>query len=135
MTKAFLKDLLKKKYFLICILQQNWNFEKFQVFFEKIRYFFLQKWQILNILRILTFPVVFHSKIAANWWKQNFRREQYADVGVNEISKHRVKKKRRKWPIWVEEFAFIFLTIWPKITTRAATTGRFSLSNFVEDAF
>ena len=100
----------RKKLPQVAIVKKN-----FKVFSNKPNYF-SEKPPNFERLRILTIPVAFYSKFATIWWKNNFRfrREQNADVGVNAIGKHQVKK-RRKWPIWVEDFAFIFLRIWRKI--------------------
>ena len=69
----------------------------------------------MNVLKNLTISVAFYGKFATIWWKRKKihvqKREgtswtQLANVGL---------KKRQKWSIWEEDFAFIFLRIWRKI--------------------
>ena len=52
--------------------------------------YFSKETQLRNFISL----VAFCSQFATIWWKNNFtfRREQNADVGLNAIGKHRVKK-------------------------------------------
>ena len=66
--------------------------KNFNVFFFEKTICFSKKSQILKVSRII--PVTFCGKVATIWRKNNFkfRCEQTADVGVNAIGEHRVKK-------------------------------------------
>ena len=50
---------------------------------------------------------------------------------VNAIGKHRIKK-RQKWPKSEENFAFIFLRIWRKITSKQFLTTPYVRENYIE---
>ena len=69
------------------------------IFFRKKRSIFLKKTQISERFEnsIYSSRFLFYGKFATIWTKNNFmfRREENADVGVNAIGKHRVKKRQK----------------------------------------
>ena len=86
---------------------------KIQVFSRKNHLFFQKRPKFRTFWGIL----LFQAQSTANLlqFRHVQRREYTCRCGVNAIGKLRVKD-RRKWPIWVEDFAFMFLRIWRKIS-------------------
>ena len=84
------------------------NFERF----EKSYYF-------SRILRQICYNLV----------KKFSPSERWTNI-VNAIGKHRVKK-RQKWTIWEEDFAFIFLRIWRKTIKLLICLMRISTSTII----
>ena len=94
--------------------------KKKQVFFRKTHFFSKKPPKFERFEKSHYFSRILQ-QICYNLVKKNSRSVMWLycrcwRVGVNVGGKHRVKKKRQKWPIWEEYFAFIFLRTWRKIT-------------------
>ena len=85
------------------------------MFFFQKNSIFPKKTKILNVLlRNLTVSVAFYGKFSTIWSKENFTLRNVNErtncrCGVNAIGK--LVKKRRLWPIWVEDFASILYNV------------------------